>query len=180
MVTDNVIIGLGSNLGDSAAILLEAWHRIGAHDTVELVDLSPPYTSSPVDMTSQHWFTNAVGAVRVQGLPLSFLDLLLVVEKQLGRLRDPGANGYQDRTIDLDLIYFGGQVIDVPRLQVPHPHRLERLFVLAPLAGIAPDFVDPLTGRAIAALHADLLGKIDAGTRDEQQITRAQWPRDER
>lgn len=165
MVTDNVFIGLGSNLGDSVDILLEAWRRIGVDNTVELVELSPPYSSSPVDMTSDNWFTNAVGHVRVKGQPLPFLDLLLEVERQLGRKRDPDANGYQDRTIDLDLIYFDDQIVAAPRLQLPHPHRLERLFVLEPLAGIAPDFVDPLTGRTIAALHADLLATIARGTR---------------
>ena len=176
MVTDNVFVGLGSNLGDSAAILLEAWRHLGTHDTVELVELSPPFSSSPVDMNSQNWFTNAVGNVQVACSPLEFLDLLLEVELHFGRTRDPDTPGYLDRTLDLDLVYFGDRLIDEPRLQVPHPHRLDRLFVLAPLARIAPDFVDPLSGRSVAALHADLLGKMGAGTLEYQQIDAGEWP----
>lgn len=176
MTTDNVIIGLGSNLGDSARILLRAWHLLGEHETVTLRELSPPFISSPVDMTSSHWFTNAVGRLETSCSPHEFLNLLMATEQELGRTRDNGRMGYQDRSIDLDLLYFGSAIMDDPRLTLPHPRRAERLFVLAPLAAIAPDFSDPVAGASISRLHRDLLRSIKENRMEKQEISAVSWP----
>ena len=67
-------------------------------------------------------------------------------------------------------------MMDTPRLTIPHPHRNERLFVLSPMAAIAPDYVDPETGQPVLNMHLDLLDKIDTGRVGQQEITRSTWP----
>lgn len=175
--SETVFVGLGSNLGDSANLLLEGWQTLGRCRGVTLEKISSPYLSAPVGMTSCFWFTNAVGRLQTSQSAEDLLDMLLDTEKQLGRVRDGNRQGYQDREIDLDLIYYGRTVRDTPRLTVPHPHRAERLFVLAPLAAIAPEFIDPETGDSVLAMQRRLLQRIDSGTIEPQEITMSSWPR---
>ncbi len=174
--SQTVFVGLGSNLGDSANQLLEGWQALGRYRGVTLEKLSSPYLSAPVGMTSSFWFTNAVGRLQTSRSAEDLLDILLDTEKQLGRIRDGNKQGYQDRKIDLDLIYFGQAIIDTPRLTVPHPYRSTRLFVLAPMAAIAPDFIDPETGESVSTMHRRLQQRIDAGTIEAQEITIRSWP----
>ena len=175
MITDNVIIGLGSNLGDSARILRKAWSRLGEHETVTLGEISSPYISSPVGMASNYWFTNAVGWLKTSCSPHEFLDMLMEIERELGRLRDNGQKGYQDRLIDLDLLYFGSAILDDPHLTLPHPHLSERLFVLAPLASIAPEFIDPVRKVSMQFLYQQLVDKIDKKIIKNQKIEMRKW-----
>jgi 2-amino-4-hydroxy-6-hydroxymethyldihydropteridine diphosphokinase len=168
-------IGLGSNLGASKTVLKQGWELLGKHKGVCLKTLSPPYLSSPVGMTSSYWFTNAVGEMQVDCSPDELLQILLAVEKRLGRVRDDQKQGYQDRVIDLDLIYYDALVTDSPRLTIPHPRRAERLFVLAPLAAIAPGFVDPDTGLSISTMHQNLLDTIARGQAEKQEISIGTW-----
>ena len=175
MITDTVIIGLGSNLGDSARILLKAWSRLGEHETVTLGEISSPYVSSPVQMESNYWFTNAVGWLKTSCCPQEFLDILMAIERELGRLRDNGQKGYQDRLVDLDLLYFGSAIVDEPRLTLPHPRLSERLFVLAPLASIAPEFIDPVRKVSIQFLYEQLIDKIDKKIIRDQKIEIRKW-----
>jgi 2-amino-4-hydroxy-6-hydroxymethyldihydropteridine diphosphokinase len=174
--TTTVFIGLGSNLGDSSHILREGWELIGRRQGVSLELISRPYFSSPVGMASNFWFTNAVGQLSTSCTAIQILELLLEVEKRLGRIRDERKRGYQDREIDLDLLYFGAEIMDTPRLTVPHPHRHERLFVLEPLAAIAPDFIDPEIGCSAAEMCRRLKQKIASGTIISQEITAGAWP----
>lgn len=174
---ETAFVGLGSNLGDSANLLLEGWQTLGKYRGVKLEKISSPYLSAPVGMTSSFWFTNAVGRLRTSRSAEDLLEILLDSEKQLGRIRDGKKQGYQDREIDLDLIYFGQTILDTPRLTVPHPHRNKRLFVLAPMAAIDPDFIDPVTGKSIAEMHQSLLQRIEKGAVEPQEITSRSWPR---
>ena len=175
--SETVFIGLGSNLGDSINLLQQSWQALGQCQGIILEALSLPYLSAPVAMASTFWFTNAVGQLQASRSAGEVLDILLETEKQLGRTRDGKKQGYQDRKIDLDLLYYGETVIDTPRLTVPHPHRSERLFVLAPLADIAPDFVDPETGSTVLEMYRNLQQLIASGSLEPQEITRAAWPR---
>ncbi len=174
--SETVYIGLGSNLGDSARILQEAWSLLGEYAEAVPGRISSPFLSAPVAMASNFWFTNAAGCLRAACSPLRFLDILLEIEFRLGRVRNSRKQGYQDRTLDLDLLYFGSEIIDIPRLTVPHPFRGERLFVLAPLAEIAPEWVDPQTGVTVETLHRQLLERIGSGAVQAQEIIRSQWP----
>ncbi|PID76154.1 MAG: 2-amino-4-hydroxy-6-hydroxymethyldihydropteridine diphosphokinase [Deltaproteobacteria bacterium] len=127
-------IGLGSNLGDGRKILRSAWKTLGDAAGVELVALARPYRTAPVGMASEHWFTNSVGCLRTSLAPEELLSLLFRVEADFGRKRDETVPGYHDRSLDLDLLYFGELCLDTPRLVLPHPGITERLFVLVPLA----------------------------------------------
>lgn len=174
--TARLFIGMGSNLGNSAETLLAAWETLDQEPGIHCVALSSPYVSAPVDMHSQHWFTNAVGEVRTSLSPLQFLEKLMEVETGLGRVRDRQAFGYQDRTIDLDLLYYDGQELDEPDLILPHPHLHNRLFVLSPLVEIAPDFIDCKRGCTVRELEADLLERMAEGRERRQEISKSSWP----
>ena len=174
--TETVFIGLGSNLGDSSQLLKDGWELIGSHPGVTLEAISVPYLSSPVGMASNFWFTNAVGKLTTSCSADEVLDLLLVTEQQLGRVRDDRRPGYQDREIDLDLLYYGSRIMDTPRLTVPHPRRNDRLFVLEPMTAIAPDFVDPETRQPMTVMHRRLKQRIASGKIEAQEITAGAWP----
>ena len=159
-----VYIGLGSNLGDGRANLLAAWRLLGEEEGISLLALSSPYTSAPVGMASAQWFTNAVGCLETSLSGHELLAILLAVEQRLGRDRQQGP----DRTVDLDLLYFGKAVIDDTRLTVPHPEIANRLFVLAPLAEVAPDFKHPVLGLTTLELRR----KIEAS---DQAVHKIHW-----
>lgn len=172
-----VFIGLGSNLGDGMRQLLAAWDLLGAEPGVSLIRLSRPYRSAPVGMASTNWFTNAVGEIRTDMSPLKLLQRLLAIETLMGRRRDPEASGYQDRSLDLDLLYYGPLQLATADLWLPHPERRRRLFVLEPLAEIAPDFIDCETSSPVAALLAELRQDESALPEQRRQNLHAEtWP----
>jgi 2-amino-4-hydroxy-6-hydroxymethyldihydropteridine diphosphokinase len=146
-----VAIALGSNLGDRAAHLDFAAARLA--EFLEKLSISRWYETDPVGVGEQPRFLNG-GAVGETSLSArEVLDRLLAIERERGRER-PCAGA--PRTLDLDLVLFGDQRMNEPGLDVPHPRFRERRFVLDPLAEIAPQMVDPVTGLTIAALLADL------------------------
>ena len=136
-------IGLGSNLGNRRENLLRAWARLGAVKGVNLLVLSHPYRSEPVGMESTNWFVNAVGSLQTSLEPQELLAEMLAIEAGLGRKR--GAQGKpEDRSVDLDLLYWGDRVSGDPRVILPHPEISNRLFVLLPLAEIGPEMEHPV------------------------------------
>lgn len=169
------IIGLGSNLGNGRAILREAWNTLGSVPGISLDGLSNPYMTAPVGMTSRHWFTNAVGRLRVFLTPLDLLQALLMVEARFGRMRDNKIFGYQDRSLDLDLLFYGNVVMDTPELTLPHPRISDRLFVLAPFAELEPDFLDCISGLTVAEMTDSLTRQIIDGESKNQEIISGSW-----
>jgi 2-amino-4-hydroxy-6-hydroxymethyldihydropteridine diphosphokinase len=133
-------VGLGSNLGRGRENLLLAWKNLGKIKGLTCLALSSPYFTEPVGVATENWFTNAVGVLESRPTPEKLLDYLLDMEKILGRDRSRGI----DRTIDLDLLFYDDLIISSPTLTLPHPEIADRLFVLAPLAEVAPDHVHPL------------------------------------
>lgn len=170
-----VFIGMGSNLGDGKSILKAAWDSLGQVPGIRPEQLSSPYTTAPVDMQSQHWFTNAVGCLHVSLSPLELLKTLMDIEAEYGRIREHTSFGYHDRSLDLDLLYYGQEVMDSPELTVPHPRIGVRLFVLAPFTELAPDFKDPVTGKTIAAMEQRLREGLLAGEYKKQEIVCSRW-----
>jgi 2-amino-4-hydroxy-6-hydroxymethyldihydropteridine diphosphokinase len=156
-------IGLGSNLGQSRILLLEAWRSLAAHPKLELLRLSSPCRTKPAGMDSANWFINAAGLLRCLLPPEGLLNILLETELRFGRVRLPDQQGWQDRTLDLDLLLFEGLTLRTERLTLPHPALHERLFVLAPLAEIAPQLRHPLLNKSIAELLAELAPSAAAG-----------------
>ncbi len=169
-------IGLGSNLGDGLQTLQRAWEEIGAASGITTVGMSAPFLSSPVGMASNNWFTNSVGKLETNMAPLDLLDLLMKVEWSFGRRREGRDQGYQDRTLDLDMLYFGRMVVKSSRLILPHPYLAERLFVLEPLAQLAPDFRDPVDGLTPQEKLEDLYRRMHLGRIENQAISRVEWP----
>jgi 2-amino-4-hydroxy-6-hydroxymethyldihydropteridine diphosphokinase len=150
---DKVYIALGSNLGDRAATLRHAIARIAALPDTRCVAQSTFHHTAPVGgPANQPEYLNAAIAVETQLSPRMLLDALLQIEHQFGRNRSTEArNG--PRTLDLDILLFGNQVIHEDHLQVPHPRMAERPFVLDPLAQIAPDVIHPVLHVTIAQLR---------------------------
>lgn len=142
-------IGLGSNCGDRPALVQSAIRALA--DAVAVVGASPLFESRPLGGPAQDDFCNAAVCVRTDRSARSLLDLCLAIEREHGRLRDAELR-WGPRTLDLDLLLYGDHVIDEPGLRVPHPRLHARLFVLIPLAAIAPDLVHPVLDRSIHEL----------------------------
>lgn len=147
-------IGLGSNLAGSLGSPLEqlkhAVKALAALPATLLISVSPAYRSLAVG-PQQPDYTNAVALLQTSLTPLDLLDQLQAIEQAHERVR---IQHWGPRTLDLDLLLYGDQLIDLPRLQVPHPYLTQRNFVLYPLAAINPDLVLPC-GTALATFLQD-------------------------
>lgn len=135
-------VGLGANLGDAAAALESAVAAMAEISSTTVVARSRTYRSAPLDATGPDYL-NAVVAIDTELSPSELLIALQRIEQAHGRERSfPNA----PRTLDLDLLLFGDQTIDIPGLQVPHPRLHERAFVLLPLNEVARDVLIPGRG----------------------------------
>jgi 2-amino-4-hydroxy-6-hydroxymethyldihydropteridine diphosphokinase len=148
-------VGLGANLGDRESTIRRAIELLAAEPAVEVVAVSSLRETDPVGYAEQPRFLNGVAAVETELGPRTLLDRLLAVERKLGRVRDEGPR-FGPRTIDLDLLLYGDEVLDEPGLTVPHPRLAERLFVLEPLYELDPELTLP-DGRAVRDLLAPAL-----------------------
>jgi len=147
-----VAIALGSNLGDSRGTLEQALAALDHNDGVRVVRRSSWYRSAPIGPV-QPDYVNGCALLEVSLAPEALLDVLQATENLFGRVR---AERWGPRTLDLDLILYGPQRIATERLEVPHPRMAERAFVLLPLAEIAADWIDPVSGRPVGELAAAL------------------------
>jgi 2-amino-4-hydroxy-6-hydroxymethyldihydropteridine diphosphokinase len=145
MMADNaapVVVALGSNLGDRAAHLRYAILRLS--ELLASLRVSRIIETRPVGVpVAQGFFLNAVAVGVSTRSPSAILHSLLAIEHDRGRTRP---SRWAPRTLDLDLVLVGGQVVETDALTLPHPRFRDRLFVLGPLCEIAPDLRDPVTG----------------------------------
>ena len=160
----DIYLGLGSNLGEKAARIEQAIDRIADSMTVRRV--SSFYETAPVGLLDQDWFLNCAIEVETNRPPRELVSLLLRMELEMGRRRGiPGG----PRTIDIDLLFYGKAVLDEEDLQAPHARLHERLFVLAPLTELCPDFVHPVLGVTVAEAARKL-----AGTQEVRRVARGE------
>jgi len=147
-------IALGANLGDRAANLRRALELLRESPGVDVIRVSSlienPAVGGPANSPA---FLNGAAEIRTTLSARALLDRLLEVEKQLGRVR---SEKWSPRTIDLDLLLYGSQIINEPGLTVPHPLMHQRRFVLEPLSEIAPNVVHPVFNRTITDLLKSL------------------------
>jgi len=144
-------VALGSNLGSREGHLHFAVSRLGA--LLSGLRVSRFHETEPVGVGPQPRFLNAVAVGETDLDARSVLERLLAIERERGRERPfTGA----PRTLDLDLVLHGATVLDEAGLAVPHPRFRERRFVLEPLAEVAPDMVDPVTGKTVGELLEEL------------------------
>ncbi len=141
-------IALGSNIGDSCAILDRAIAILAETSGISLKARSSWYKTAPVG-PPQPDYINGCALLDVALTPQELLAIILDVEKQFGRVRQ---ERWGPRTLDIDLILFDDIILETPKLTIPHPRMRERAFVLVPLAEIAPDWIEPVSGLAIAQL----------------------------
>ena len=147
-------VGLGSNLGDREATLRAAVDALGAEDGIEVAAVSAFRDTEPVGVGEQPRFLNGAVALDTTLGPRELLERLLALEQRFGRVRVPGEHA--PRTLDLDLLLYGEELIDEPGLTVPHPRLHERRFVLEPLAELDPELSVPgrgWVGELIAGVH---------------------------
>lgn len=146
-------VGLGSNLAGPRQQIERALAALARLVDSRLLQASSLYASAPMGPADQPDYLNAVAALETRLAPLVLLDALQAIEQRQGRVR---GRRWGPRTIDLDLLLYGDQQIDLPRLRVPHPGMMQRAFVLAPLVEIGGNIDVPGQGRA-----ADLLAACD-------------------
>lgn len=145
-------LGIGSNIGDMAAMLDRAVAGLAAVPGIAIVARSADYRTPPWGKTDQPWFLNGAVAIDTELDPHGLLDACLSVEHDLGRVRE---ERWGPRVIDIDVLAYEGAAVEDARLVLPHRYVRERAFVLVPLAEIAPDLV--IGGERVV----DALAKLD-------------------
>ncbi len=153
--TSQVFLAIGSNLGERRNNINDAVSLLSQIPSVRLIQLSPLIQTDPVGgPPNQKPFLNGAIEISCRLTPLDLLDRLHNIELKLGRVR---REKWGPRTIDLDILLFGSEIIQLQQLIIPHPRMAQRLFVLQPLAQIAPDAVFPITGKTVSELLEILL-----------------------
>lgn len=155
----NVFLGIGGNLGDRRKLMRSA--VAGLRLLLDDVRVSSLYESAPWGVTDQPAFLNAVLRGRTSLEPVELLDATQAIENDLGRVRE---QRWGPRVIDIDILLYGSQVVDEPRLKVPHPYMTQRGFVLRPLADLAAGLTLPdgsLVGELLTTIAQDDLRRIE-------------------
>ncbi len=149
-----VFLGIGANEGDRFAAISNAVQLLSITPGIHVVQIAPIIETKPVGGPPQGDYLNTVVELETEKPPAELLALLKSIEKQLGR--SPGGVRWGPRPIDLDILLYDDAIIRTPELDIPHPRFHERLFVLEPLAQLAPDLIHPILGIPIHRLAEQL------------------------
>jgi len=150
-----VYLGLGSNVGDSEALLKSALSGLDRPD-LKLRRVSSLYETEPIGLRDQRWFLNLVAEFETELFPKQLLHRMQKIEMSMGRRRTI-ENG--PRTIDIDILLYGSVVMKTEELEIPHPRYRDRRFTLAPLAELSPGLRDPVSRQTMAEMLGALTGQ---------------------
>ena len=139
---------LGGNIGDRMNYLQQSIDLLQRH-VGRVIALSAVYESEPWGFADHRWFLNQVAVIETDHSPIALLEAVQKIEQTLGRVRD---GGYHARTIDIDILLYNHQIINNPELVIPHPRMEKRMFVLMPMAELAPDMTHPVLHRSMKYL----------------------------
>lgn len=145
---------LGSNVGNRQKFLAGAARALEKH--VSRISVSSIYQTEPWGEKDQPVFLNACVSGQTSLKPEELLDFLKSIEKSLGRKH---TEKWGPREIDIDILFYGNQILKLPGLEIPHPHLAERAFVLIPLSEIAPGLIHPVLKQPISELAAAISHK---------------------
>jgi len=149
MMQQNVFLGLGSNLGDRAQILSTVVKLLHKDSNIIVVRQSSVIETEPVGVIEQGKFLNQVIEIQTEYEPQELLSVCLAIEASQGRER---GKKWGPRTIDIDILFYGSLSINEDGLTIPHPEAHRRLFVLIPMAEIAPNYEHPIENQRISAM----------------------------
>lgn len=150
-----VYLSLGSNIGDRIGYIQQAASLLGADDKITIIRTSAFYETEPWNMNSKTWFVNAIAEIKTTYTPEELLTVCKKTELQLGR-KIGNTTNYQDRTIDIDILFYNKEIIKEDNLEIPHKYVHLRAFNLVPMLELNPDFVHPVFNKTITDLHNDL------------------------
>ena len=148
-----VFLSLGTNIGNKEENLTRAIEALSLA-LGKCLAVSTYHETTPWGFDSKNSFLNCAAVFNTETTALQLLDITENIERELGRTTKSTNGNYSDRIIDIDILLCDGEVIETPRLTVPHPLMHKRTFVLAPLAEIAPDAIHPTSGKSISELLA--------------------------
>ena len=149
-------LGLGLNVGDRKEQLVTATALL-AERVGDVLEVSGFYETMPWGFQSENVFLNRVVRVDTLLSPYALLDATQQIEYEMGRTAKSNEQQYSDRTMDIDILLYDELVLQSPTLVLPHPLMHKRIFVLQPLAEIAPDLIHPIFNQTITELHQDLM-----------------------
>ncbi|MDD2385659.1 MAG: 2-amino-4-hydroxy-6-hydroxymethyldihydropteridine diphosphokinase [Bacteroidales bacterium] len=146
---ETIYLGIGGNLGNRLENINSAINLI-TKNIAKPYKISSVYLSEPWGFEHAKYFTNAVLKLKTDKQPKDILQIILAIEKEMKRNRT--STGYQGRTMDIDILYYGNIIIKSENLEIPHPKIEDRLFVLLPIKEIDPNFRTPISGKHIDTL----------------------------
>ncbi len=150
-----VYLSLGSNKGDRIGYVQQAASLLGLDDNISIVRTSAFYETEPWNMNTQTWFVNALVEIKTKYTPQELLEVCQRIETQLGR-EHKQTNDYEDRTIDIDILFYNKDIINENNLTIPHKYVHLRAFTLVPMMELNADFVHPVLHKTIVEMHNDL------------------------